>query len=518
MKAYGWSLDAALQYVKEKRNCITPNKGFMEQLKTFGGMLDASRNRHSAVFNQHGGLTFADRSQSARTIMTESELVPWQGIDNSSSDTNSPSHHHDHCWSGDCFVPSSSIVDELTTTATTSTTTQQSSGMLVASENIFKSCPSSVLDGYSENVGDNNVVVVTPPSDPWENVMLRDGDLVADTDDIDHLLKLNRDACDFDECGGDGRLLPVHRQLQSAEDRIRALQRHNESPTLRDLQQILMHSSSSKRNSSSSMNCSTSGVSSLPESDSCSLESQSGDDECGGAGGGVRPMRSSSGSSSSSDSTSPNVNNHRLVPQPSPSTLLLARPRSMTCLPSCNLPPSGQVKRHKETYERRYTLRPPPPPPPPSQDIAPPVQSQQRVPPALPPKKSSRSKFFANFDILFSRRTNPVDTTSRSPRLSVRSECQQSSSSSSRFRPHLVSNDRIRRRNASEENMVRSLVGVFEGTGTIIRPSSTNKPVLFAIGGEEVRLRRTGSAPPQHVLSPVVRSHRSLTIAQMSNA
>jgi len=65
--------------------------------------------------------------------------------------------------------------------------------------------------------------------------------------------------------------------------------------------------------------------------------------------------------------------------------------------------------------------------------------------------------------------------------------------------------------------MVRSLVGVFEGTGTII---STRPPVLFAIGSEEVRLRRTGSAPPQHIQLPVaVREHRSLTIAQMmSNA
>lgn len=41
MKAYGWSVEEALKYVKEKRNCITPNKGFMEQLRTYQGILDA---------------------------------------------------------------------------------------------------------------------------------------------------------------------------------------------------------------------------------------------------------------------------------------------------------------------------------------------------------------------------------------------------------------------------------------------------------------------------------------------
>uniref|UniRef100_A0A1I7SUE2 protein-serine/threonine phosphatase n=1 Tax=Bursaphelenchus xylophilus TaxID=6326 RepID=A0A1I7SUE2_BURXY len=51
MKEYGWNLSRALDYVKAKRNCITPNSGFMNQLQTFGGMLSASRNRQSAVFN-----------------------------------------------------------------------------------------------------------------------------------------------------------------------------------------------------------------------------------------------------------------------------------------------------------------------------------------------------------------------------------------------------------------------------------------------------------------------------------
>lgn len=36
-KEYGWGLSQAMEHVKKKRDCITPNKGFVEQLKTFEG-------------------------------------------------------------------------------------------------------------------------------------------------------------------------------------------------------------------------------------------------------------------------------------------------------------------------------------------------------------------------------------------------------------------------------------------------------------------------------------------------
>lgn len=41
MKEYGWSLDEALKYVREKRAVVRPNKGFMNQLVTYQGILDA---------------------------------------------------------------------------------------------------------------------------------------------------------------------------------------------------------------------------------------------------------------------------------------------------------------------------------------------------------------------------------------------------------------------------------------------------------------------------------------------
>uniref|UniRef100_A0A915EG71 Dual specificity phosphatase n=1 Tax=Ditylenchus dipsaci TaxID=166011 RepID=A0A915EG71_9BILA len=63
MKEYGWSLESSLNYVKDKRNCITPNKGFMEQLMTFHGVLSASSNRHSAFFNPGAVASVVDTLQ-----------------------------------------------------------------------------------------------------------------------------------------------------------------------------------------------------------------------------------------------------------------------------------------------------------------------------------------------------------------------------------------------------------------------------------------------------------------------
>ncbi|EPB69126.1 dual specificity phosphatase, catalytic domain protein [Ancylostoma ceylanicum] len=70
MKEYGWSLEHALAYVKKRRNCITPNKGFMEQLHTFAGVLEASRHRHAPQFNGVGAASAvnAARAHSASCI------------------------------------------------------------------------------------------------------------------------------------------------------------------------------------------------------------------------------------------------------------------------------------------------------------------------------------------------------------------------------------------------------------------------------------------------------------------
>ena len=41
MKEYGLRLEEAITNVKAKRSCVRPNQGFMQQLVTYQGILDA---------------------------------------------------------------------------------------------------------------------------------------------------------------------------------------------------------------------------------------------------------------------------------------------------------------------------------------------------------------------------------------------------------------------------------------------------------------------------------------------
>jgi len=41
MKEYGWSLEKAYNFVKQKRSIAQPNTGFMRQLAEYEGILDA---------------------------------------------------------------------------------------------------------------------------------------------------------------------------------------------------------------------------------------------------------------------------------------------------------------------------------------------------------------------------------------------------------------------------------------------------------------------------------------------
>lgn len=43
MKKYGWNLNEAYEFVKQRRTCVRPNAGFMEQLRVYEGILKASQ-------------------------------------------------------------------------------------------------------------------------------------------------------------------------------------------------------------------------------------------------------------------------------------------------------------------------------------------------------------------------------------------------------------------------------------------------------------------------------------------
>ncbi|KAI3351768.1 hypothetical protein L3Q82_020606 [Scortum barcoo] len=52
MKQQCWSLDVALAYVRDRRSIVKPNEGFMKQLQTYSGILNASQQRHSALWRR----------------------------------------------------------------------------------------------------------------------------------------------------------------------------------------------------------------------------------------------------------------------------------------------------------------------------------------------------------------------------------------------------------------------------------------------------------------------------------
>lgn len=52
MKEYGWSMENAYSYVKQRRSVARPNAGFMRQLLEYEGILDASKQRHNKLWRQ----------------------------------------------------------------------------------------------------------------------------------------------------------------------------------------------------------------------------------------------------------------------------------------------------------------------------------------------------------------------------------------------------------------------------------------------------------------------------------
>ncbi|XP_056239145.1 protein phosphatase Slingshot homolog 3 isoform X1 [Seriola aureovittata] len=52
MKQQRWPLDVALAYVRDRRSIIKPNEGFMKQLQTYNGILNASQQRHSTLWRR----------------------------------------------------------------------------------------------------------------------------------------------------------------------------------------------------------------------------------------------------------------------------------------------------------------------------------------------------------------------------------------------------------------------------------------------------------------------------------
>ncbi|XP_049582552.1 protein phosphatase Slingshot homolog 2 isoform X1 [Syngnathus scovelli] len=91
MKEYGWSLDDAFEYVKERRAVTKPNPSFMKQLEEYQGILLASKQRHNKLWRSHSESDLSDRPEQ----MCKSSSHSLGRSDSQSNNNNSsPALHH----------------------------------------------------------------------------------------------------------------------------------------------------------------------------------------------------------------------------------------------------------------------------------------------------------------------------------------------------------------------------------------------------------------------------------------
>ncbi|KAG8450436.1 hypothetical protein GDO86_002917 [Hymenochirus boettgeri] len=71
MKEYGWNLDRAFDYVKERRTVTKPNPSFMKQLEEYQGILLASKQRHNKLWRSHSDSDLSDHHEPTGKIGME---------------------------------------------------------------------------------------------------------------------------------------------------------------------------------------------------------------------------------------------------------------------------------------------------------------------------------------------------------------------------------------------------------------------------------------------------------------
>ncbi|KAF6736133.1 phosphatase Slingshot-like protein 2 [Oryzias melastigma] len=87
MKEYGWDLDTAFDYVKERRTVTKPNPSFMKQLEEYQGILLASKQRHNKLWRSHSDSDLSDRPGSL------CKAPPLGRADSHNNNTSTALHH-----------------------------------------------------------------------------------------------------------------------------------------------------------------------------------------------------------------------------------------------------------------------------------------------------------------------------------------------------------------------------------------------------------------------------------------
>ncbi|CAJ1068290.1 protein phosphatase Slingshot homolog 1 isoform X2 [Xyrichtys novacula] len=82
MKEFGWSLEKAYNFVKQKRSITRPNAGFMRQLAEYEGILDASKQRHNKLWHPDADCEMVEGQQGLQCCGGEEggHLTPEPGM------------------------------------------------------------------------------------------------------------------------------------------------------------------------------------------------------------------------------------------------------------------------------------------------------------------------------------------------------------------------------------------------------------------------------------------------------
>uniref|UniRef100_A0A8C5MH83 protein-serine/threonine phosphatase n=1 Tax=Leptobrachium leishanense TaxID=445787 RepID=A0A8C5MH83_9ANUR len=75
MKQYEWTMEEAFKYVKERRNIVQPNAGFMRQLHIYQGILGASKQQHNVLWDPKSTPLTHELSNPLKKVYLASEVV-----------------------------------------------------------------------------------------------------------------------------------------------------------------------------------------------------------------------------------------------------------------------------------------------------------------------------------------------------------------------------------------------------------------------------------------------------------
>uniref|UniRef100_UPI003AB07DF9 protein phosphatase Slingshot homolog 2b isoform X1 n=1 Tax=Centroberyx gerrardi TaxID=166262 RepID=UPI003AB07DF9 len=91
MKEYGWDLERAFDYVKERRAVTKPNPSFMRQLEEYQGILLASKQRHNKLWRSHSDSDLSEHHEPLSKPCAQPHSLGRSDPHNQASNTAGPS-------------------------------------------------------------------------------------------------------------------------------------------------------------------------------------------------------------------------------------------------------------------------------------------------------------------------------------------------------------------------------------------------------------------------------------------